>query len=276
MSILQTILYLMIFTILLFFFFFMTYIRNERIELQKEAVVGDMKHSARINDYPGWLICDGRSILREKYHHLFNVIGTKYGSSSATTFNLPDCRGRVLGAIGQGSLLSNRTFGQLEGEEKHVMRIEELVTHTHTGVTSSNGQHTHIATASSNGDHTHTGTTNSTGAHSHSHNANGGNKGLAIADGYNTVIDTDNSAIELNVWASPQSLTINNSGEHTHTVTNTTNGIHTHSVTNSSNGAHTHSFTTDVAGSSQAFNVMQPTIFIGNVFIYYGHRHEVE
>ena len=149
-----------------------------------------------------------------------------------------------------GTSLSNRTFGQLVGEETHTMQVTELVSHNHTGTTVSNG------------DHTHTGSTNTTGDHSHTHNANGGNLGLTVANGLNTVTNTDNSGGEINVWTSPQALSVNS------------NGSHSHSVTNTNNGSHTHTFTSNNTGGTQPFNVMQPTIFIGNVFIYYGHKED--
>jgi hypothetical protein len=95
-----------------------------------------------------------------------------------------------------------------------------------------------------NGDHTHTGSTNTTGDHIHTYNANGGNLDLAVADGLNTVINTDNSGGELNVWTNPRSLNVNSSGSHSHSVTNTTNG------------SHTHTFTSNNTGGTQPFNVM--------------------
>ena len=45
----------------------------------------------------GWFICDGSAISRTTYSDLYTVIGTTYGSGDgATTYNLPDCRGRVV------------------------------------------------------------------------------------------------------------------------------------------------------------------------------------
>jgi microcystin-dependent protein len=263
---------LILFSIMLFY---MQYIRRERIEMQKEAVVGDLKHSSRTSDFSGWMICDGRSVERSKYHELFEVIGTKYGSSSNTTFNLPDCRGRLLGAIGRGSNLTNRVVGTSIGEETHTMLLSELVSHHHTGITDMSGNHIHTGTTDTAGDHTHTGTTNSDGDHTHTHNAGGGqnNLGLAVANGSNTVIDTDASQGELNVWTVPRTLTLNNNGSHSHTVSTVNNGDHTHTFTSESNGNHTHTFTSNNTGEGQAFNIMQPTLFVGHVFIYYGHHH---
>jgi microcystin-dependent protein len=275
-------------------FFYINYVQRERIEMRKEAVVGDMKYSARAEDYPGWLICDGRSLYRCQYTNLFDVIGTTYGSDSDDTFKLPDCRGRILGAIGQGVNLTNRTIGTSIGEERHTLVVSELVSHSHTGTTDLSGNHLHIGTtdlsgnhlhtgtSDAAGDHTHTGTTNSTGEHIHGSNATGGNLGLATANGFDTVMDTDNSGGELNVWTLPQTLSISSAGSHSHTVSNTTagththpftssvNGQHTHAFTSNTTGQHTHTFTSNTTGGGQPFNVIQPTLFAGNVFIYYG------
>jgi microcystin-dependent protein len=246
------ILFLLFLIVLLVFIILMNYIdivRHERIEMQKDAVVGDMKYSARTSDYKGWLICDGRSLKREEYYELFRVIGTTYGAVSSLTFNLPDCRGRVLGASGHGPNLTNRAMGYSFGEEKHTMLLSELVSHTHTGTTDTAG------------DHSHTGTTNIEGDHSHTHNALGGQGrlGLAFANGEGTADgNTDGSPGELNLYTLPYALSIN------------TNGSHHHTVSTVSNGAHTHTFTSNTRGGGEAFNVIQPTLFIGNVFIYYG------
>lgn len=208
--------------------------------------VGDLKWSVATQDSNRWLICDGRSLSRTSYLPLFNVIGTSFGSDSSDTFNLPDCRGRVMGAIGQGSDLSLRTLGEAVGEEKHELSISEMPSHNHSGVTSSSGVHNH------------TGTTNTTGSHTHTSNAVGGqgNYGLVLANGSNTVIDTDGSNGELNVWTTPFELIIDSNGDHSHTLNVNNNGAHTHTISSQ--------------GSSLAHNNMQPTLFISNVFIYSG------
>ena len=40
-----------------------------------------------------YLYCVGTSVSRTAYSALFAVIGTKFGTASASTFNLPDFRG---------------------------------------------------------------------------------------------------------------------------------------------------------------------------------------
>jgi microcystin-dependent protein len=183
-------------------------------------LAGDIKMSARGNDHNGWLICDGRSLNRATYAALFAIIGTNFGYASGTTFNLPDCRGRVLGGAGQGAGLTNRTLGQSVGEETHTLSTAEMPSHTHTGTTDSSGSHTHTS------------------------NAVGGSLGLITSNGSNTASGTDSTPNEPNLYASPQALTINSAG------------------------AHTHTFTTGATGNGNAHNIMQPTLFVGNIFIY--------
>lgn len=58
----------------------------------------------------GYLLCDGREVLRSSYPALFQAIGTRFGDgNSTTTFNLPDGRGRHL--IGAGAGAANTDFG---------------------------------------------------------------------------------------------------------------------------------------------------------------------
>ena len=160
--------------------------------------VGDVKMSVYNTDFYGWLKCDGRSLSRTTYAALFAVIGTSFGSVNGSSFNLPDCRGRVLGTVGAGSGLTNRSLGDSVGAETHTLTTGEMPSHSHTS------------------------------------NAVGGTVGLITANGANTAINVDSSPVEPNLYAAPAALTINN------------------------------------AGGGGAHNNMQPTMFIGNVFIYSG------
>lgn len=57
-----------------------------------------------------WYLCFGQAVSRTTYVKLFNVIGTAYGSGDgATTFNLPDLRGRVTAGLdNMGGTAANR------------------------------------------------------------------------------------------------------------------------------------------------------------------------
>jgi microcystin-dependent protein len=108
--------------------------------------VGDIKYSVHSDDHNNWLKCDGRSLSRTEYSHLFDIIGTSFGSDDALTFKIPDARGRVLGTVGSGSGLTARTLGQTAGSETHTLTVNELPAHTHSYI-KQNGVQT-IAAAS--------------------------------------------------------------------------------------------------------------------------------
>jgi microcystin-dependent protein len=157
--------------------------------------IGDYKWSCRQSDYSGWMVCDGRALSADIYKELYDIIGTSFGSNvSVSEFKIPDYRGRVMGAAGQGDGLTNRAMGARVGSETHTMTADEMPVHTHSG------------------------TTNVAGAHTHGTNATGGqgNAGLVTANGAGTGITADDTTGELNVMTTPIALAINSSGEHSH------------------------------------------------------------
>lgn len=95
--------------------------------------IGDVKYSVLPDDHNGWMKCDGRAISRTDYADLFAAIGTSFGAGNGTTtFNLPDCRGRVLGSTGTGTGLTARALGASVGAETHTLTSAEMPSHTHT------------------------------------------------------------------------------------------------------------------------------------------------
>lgn len=148
--------------------------------------VGDYKLSARNDDINGWLVCNGRSISRTQYPELFAIIGTDFGSTSGTTFRLPDYTSKVIGMYGETEGTSTNTVrdrGDVVGNETIQLTVPQLPAHSHTGTTNNDGSHTHsvdniphgtqnIAAAGGGGttacdETTHTISTNSSGAHTH-------------------------------------------------------------------------------------------------------------
>lgn len=65
----------------------------------------------------GYLLCYGQAISRATYADLWAEIGTTYGSGDgSSTFNLPDCRGRVsAGKDDMGGSSANRLTNQTGG-----------------------------------------------------------------------------------------------------------------------------------------------------------------
>jgi microcystin-dependent protein len=91
---------------------------------------GDLVPTARTTARPGFLMCQGQSLLRSSYPALFSAIGTSYGAADSTHFNLPDGRGRVL--VGMDSSQTEfSALGKTGGEKTHILSIAEMPSHTH-------------------------------------------------------------------------------------------------------------------------------------------------
>lgn len=100
----------------------------------QKPTVGDSKFSAVQYDHMGWLKCDGRILNVADFQFLFNSIGYSFGGSGAQ-FNLPNPWGRVPGVSGQGTDSNNSTFtiklGDSIGEYVHRLSIPEMPSHNH-------------------------------------------------------------------------------------------------------------------------------------------------
>jgi microcystin-dependent protein len=164
------------------------------------------------------------------------------------------CDGRSLNRDDYPELFGviGTSFGNLSGTTFNLPDARGRVlgsVGTGTGLTARSigdnvGTETHTLTTAQIPSHTHTGTTDSSGSHTHTSNAVGGTLGLISSDSANTASGgLDSTAGEPNLYTSPAALTIN------------------------SNGAHSHTFTTGSVGGGASHNIMQPTLFIGNVFI---------
>jgi microcystin-dependent protein len=75
----------------------------------------------------GWLLCDGEAYSMTTYATLFNVIGTRYGTSGSN-FNVPDLRTRVIRGSNNTGVLNNTT----NGTDDITLAISNIPSHTHT------------------------------------------------------------------------------------------------------------------------------------------------
>lgn len=109
------------------------------------------------------------------------------------------------------------------------------------------GEETHTLTIPEMPSHNHTATTAAAGGHSHDSNSTG-ILGLMTTStgGYNTFGGGDHTPGEPNLYAPAVELDIHSVADHTHAVT------------------------VGMTGGSRAHNNMQPTLFIGNIFIFCG------
>jgi microcystin-dependent protein len=113
------------------------------------AIVGSIMQWPAIGIPQGWLTADGSAVSRTTYPQLYTALGglaSPWGQGDgATTFNLPDLRGRTLIGAGQGSGLTSRVLGTVGGSEMHTLQIAEMPNHSH-GLNWSDPGHYHTIT----------------------------------------------------------------------------------------------------------------------------------
>lgn len=102
----------------------------------------------------GYLWCDGSAVSRTTYAALFAALSTLYGSGDgATTFNLPDLRGRVPvcqdnmssnspAGAGDGGRLAGGAMGGVGGAETHTLTAAQMPAHNHAMTAA--GNHAHL------------------------------------------------------------------------------------------------------------------------------------
>jgi len=80
----------------------------------------------------GWALCNGQLLFIPQHTALFALLGTTYGGDGRATFALPNLCGRV-----PISFNDEFPLGQSAGEEFHTLIVDEIPSHQHTAVASS-------------------------------------------------------------------------------------------------------------------------------------------
>ena len=156
--------------------------------------------------------------------------------------------------------------------------VGQLPSHSHTGTTVANGAHSHTGSTVANGAHSHTGTTDDSGSHIHGitdpghthtqwtinddfNNSRGGNPPGFADDsaGYRTWD---------NINSSTTGISINSSGNHSHTFTSDSNGSHSHTFTTDPTTNHSHTFTTDNTGNGSQIDIRNKYIVLNYIIRY--------
>jgi microcystin-dependent protein len=138
---------------------------------------GDVKATLRTAADSGWVMMDDGSIgsaasgatsransdcrdlflllwanISNTWAPLQNASGTPIGRGASAAADwasncrlvLPRMLGRSLAAAGWGAGLSERVLGEAVGEETHLLDVDELPAHNHSGSTNTTGAHQHV------------------------------------------------------------------------------------------------------------------------------------
>jgi len=232
----------------------------------QKPVVGDMKMSFVGYNHLGWMLCNGASLSIADNQLLYKVIGKQFGSVDANHFNLPNPAGRVAGVVGYNSITGTIVHypGEVRGEETHVLLYTEMPAHNHdTAGRSTNVTVPQVTPAGP------VGYTSTDGTHTHSYVDPSHDHSIidpGHQHGYFNQSDTAEPAVSLTTTtvAAPNSVNrLTNTGTTNIDIVPAFVGI-----TITPTGAHNHSIA--VNGMDQPHNTMQPTLFMGNMFIYSG------
>lgn len=102
-----------------------------------DPIIGEIRLFAGLYAPANWHLCDGTLLSINDYQALYALIGTTYGGDGATTFGVPDFRGRLPVGQGAGPNLTPRTIGQSFGTETVTINEAQLPAHNHTWLASS-------------------------------------------------------------------------------------------------------------------------------------------
>jgi microcystin-dependent protein len=228
----------------------------------------------------GWLMCDGSAVSRSTYANLWVTLSSTYGNGDgATTFNLPNAKGRSVVGAGTGSGLTARTVADTGGAESVTLTGAQSGTSAHghgnnisasTGTVSAdhahNANHGHTASSVSAGSHTHL-----IGSHDHSYKTAatataGTSRAILTGTGSGATTGGINSAEVGQVAGYSYS-----DGSHSHSITVDGNNFNTGGITVN----HTHAVTvaggvstSTAADASSAHENMMPFLVLNYIIKY--------
>jgi microcystin-dependent protein len=91
-----------------------------------QPYVGEIRIFAGNFAPAGWMFCEGQLLPISENETLFQLIGTTYGGDGASTFALPDLRGRLPIHMGSGFVLA-----EPGGTENVTLTVNQIPAHSH-------------------------------------------------------------------------------------------------------------------------------------------------
>ena len=109
---------------------------------QVDPYIGQMMLTAASYCPRGTFEANGQIVAIQSNTALFSLVGVTYGGDGRTVFALPDLRGRVPIALGQGPGLPSYAQGQIGGTVSTTLTAQNLPAHTHgaTATLNASGQ----------------------------------------------------------------------------------------------------------------------------------------
>ncbi len=102
-----------------------------------EPMIGEVRMFGGNFAPRAWALCEGQLLAINSNQALFSILGTTYGGDGRTTFALPDLRGRVAIAPGNGPGLSDKRLGEKGGIENVTLNTTQIPAHGHNLITGS-------------------------------------------------------------------------------------------------------------------------------------------
>lgn len=247
----------------------------------KSDIIGDVKSGFQQIDHNGWYLLDGRAV------NTLNTNVQAAANSIGFTANIPDATNKVLKQHNVIGATGGNTSNELIISQSNLPNVNFTGNtnlsgnHNHIASSGNTGSHNHTATASTTGNHNHSGSTGAAGTHNHNyytatHNTNGsdsqgypaGNNHIAFRTTDRRQETRNNGTIQNN-GNHTHSVSISTAGNHSHSISVANNGNHTHPITVNNNGEHSHTASVNSGGTGVPL-IITPEFIGVNMFIYLG------
>ncbi|MEZ5017093.1 MAG: tail fiber protein [Flavipsychrobacter sp.] len=96
-----------------------------------QGYLGEVRMFAGQKAPENWAFCEGQLLPIADNESLFALLGAAFGGNGTSTFALPDTRGKIMMGMFQGIGLSNRTLGEVGGQEMVSLTEAQMPKHKH-------------------------------------------------------------------------------------------------------------------------------------------------